>query len=170
MHRRIVGAVLAGALITPPASAATSAKALLKAIGDCRVLSQAEARLTCFDSTTTGLQRAIDQKEVTVIDREDVQKTRRSMFGFTMPRIGLFGDHENGDDGIQELDGVISAVRTVGYDRQEVTLESGAVWQSIEPFRRDPQPGSKVHINKASLGSYFMRVEGTAGVRCIRVR
>lgn len=170
VNSRITAALALGALIATPARAETSAKALLKAIGDCRAMTQPDARLACFDTATAGLQRAVDQRDVTVLDREDVQKTRRSMFGFTMPRLALFGDHDKGDEELVALDGVIGSVRSVGYARLEITLDGGAVWQNIEPFRRDPKPGEKVHINKASLGSYFMRVGGTSGVRCIRVR
>lgn len=151
-------------------AAAPQSRTLIQSVQACRAVADPTARLACFDAAAAALDTAISRKDVAVVDREDVQKTRRSLFGFTTPKLGLFGVHEDKDDEVKTIDGVVRSIRNVAYDRYEITLEDGAVWKNIEPFRRDPRPGSKVHITRAALGSYFFAVDGMNGTRAIRVR
>lgn len=52
------------------------------ALAACRGIADSAARLSCFDRTAEAFVRARDNKEVVVLERAEIQKTRRSLFGF----------------------------------------------------------------------------------------
>jgi len=135
---------------------------------ECRKLSDAEARLACFDTSVAALEQANDQKTLVVMTEEKVAETRRGLFGFSLPRLGLFRDDEE-DEGLKELTSTISAVR--GGDGAWIfTLEDGAVWQQTDGvFLRKPQVGQAITIRRAALGSFIGKVESGLGFRIKRV-
>jgi len=58
----------------------------------CRQITDAQARLDCFDAASGSLQTARDTGEIAVVMREDVQAVERDTFGLdlpSMPRLSL---------------------------------------------------------------------------------
>ena len=72
-------------------------------------------RLACFDRAAGSLLAARDSGEVRVVDREEVQETRRGLFGFTLPKLGIFGA---GDDEQLELNDASRAARALAQARK----------------------------------------------------
>jgi hypothetical protein len=110
---------------------------------------------------------------VQIIDRADVRKARRSLFGFTLPRINLFGSGE-GEPGVEaftEITTTVQSARPVANGRVEIRLADGndAVWQTTEPMNFPPKAGAKIRIRKGALGNYFIAVDGRS-YRGMRVR
>ena len=64
---------------------------LLNAVTACRAIGDATQRLACYDEAATRLTQAVGRNDVVVLDREDIRQTRRSLFGFHLPRLPLFG-------------------------------------------------------------------------------
>jgi hypothetical protein len=138
---------------------------------DCRAIADADQRLACFDRTVAALEVAEAKREVTIADKETVKKTRRGLFGFSLPRIGLFG----GDDDAEEIKEIEAVVKSASIDRSgkyRIVMEDGAVWQQIDTTRlpREPKPGQKVKIRVAAMGSYFANVDGQRAIRMKRDR
>ncbi|WP_159864728.1 hypothetical protein [Novosphingobium sp. 9U] len=154
---------------------------MLDSFAKCRTIAAAEARADCFDATARELEAAVKSKEVTILDRQDIRSARKSLFGFTLPRIGLFGggDRDEGRGGgrdaeaeeIKELNTTIASARVVANGRVELRLaEGGAVWVTTDPMPFPPKPGDKVRIRSGSLGNYFIAVAGQRSVRGMRLR
>ena len=141
----------------------------LQALRDCRAIEQNEARLACFDSAIDTVIAKQDSGEIRVVDKEDIAETRRGLFGFSMPRTGIFA---GGDDEADEiLNSTITSIRRIRSDEWEITLEAGSVWQaSNTPRRFKPKVGDSVELEKAALSSYWFRVDGELGVKAKRVR
>ena len=60
---------------------------LLADLQSCRAIDDSARRLACFDRAAASLLAARDSGDVRVVDREEVQETRRSLFGFTLPKL-----------------------------------------------------------------------------------
>jgi hypothetical protein len=158
----------------------SSGSAVLEPFARCRAIPAAEARASCFDSAARGLEAAVAAKDITIVSRQDVRDTRRSLFGFTLPRVGLFsgddreapgrGDRRAPED-FQEIETTITSARTVANGRVELRIAEGeAVWVTTDPMPFPPKPGRKVRIRKGSLSNYFIAVEGERSVRGMRLR
>ena len=161
-----------------PASAATAqsagGKAVLQSFVQCRSIAVPEARLACFEQATSALEKAVSAKEVTLLDRQDVRKARRSLFGFSLPRIGLFGGGDGDDDkegSTEPLETTIVGSRALPNGRYELRLaEEDAVWATTDPMSFPPKAGSKVRIRRGALGNYFIAIDGERSIRGMRVR
>lgn len=147
----------------------------LKAMRECQAVASDMDRLACYDRAVGELVAATDQGELKVVDREEVRQTKRKLFGFTLPDFGIFGGSKDKDDDAEEE---ISALETtiVRANRSRtggwiVETTEGAVWELTEVPRRllDPKAGQAIEIRKASLGTYFLRINGQPGVRGRRV-
>ena len=168
----IVAGVLAG--LATPLAAAPRPVAVLQKLAECRTIVADAARLACFDAAAAAVGEATARNDIVVLDREAVRETRKGLFGFSLPKLPFFGERDAKDraearEVIDEIDGVAAAVRGFGYNQFRIVLEDGAVWSTTEAMTYDtPRVGSKVHIKRAALGSYLLKVDGGRSVKAKR--
>ena len=148
---------------TPPAAFAK--------VGACRAITDDVQRLACFDREVGAISTAIAEREVAIVDRAEIRKTRRSLFGVPLPRIAILEDN----DDAPELKEVTAAIRSVGRTsdgRLQFTLEDGASWVQTDdwPVWSAVKPGQKVTLKRGALGSYFADFEKAVSVRAKRLR
>ncbi len=178
MHRPFER-VLVVALMALPCAAFAAPKnpAVLQKIADCRTVAGDAARLACYDAAAAALGEATAKQDIVVLDREAVRETRKGLFGFSLPRLPFFGGDRGVKDAkgdisreeITEIDGIAAAVRPVGYRQFRIVLEDGAIWQTTEASSTDtPRVGSKIHIKRAALGSYLLKIDGGRGLKAMR--
>jgi hypothetical protein len=167
-------AAIAACLLTTAAGAQGNAEVtsaeLFDALAACKKVAGASERLACYDAASSRLAEAVERKDLVVLDRAEIRRTRRSLFGMTLPRVPLFrGD---GGEESDELTAKIASASSIGMGKWQFRLEDGAVWQTVEskPSLRDPRAGQEVVIKKGSLGNYFIRFNGQMGVRGLRVK
>ncbi len=160
------------AAVASPASAQQRAgdppPAVFSRVTDCRAIQDDAQRLACFDREVAALAQAQATREVVVVDREAVQRTRRSLFGLTLPDVGrLFGD-----DVDNEINSTVVAAQFNSIGMASIQIEGGAVWVQTEgrPISRRPRAGMPVQIRRGALGSYLLSVDGQRAVRVIRQR
>ncbi len=141
--------------------------AILQKLYDCRTIADAAARLACYDAQVGQLADAEASKAVVIADKEAVKKTERGLFGFTLPKIGLFGS--DGDQ-IAEIEGKIASVRRVDRERWGFTLDDGAKWVQIVPkdLTRPPRAGMTVRIRRAAMGSFLANIDDQPAVKVKR--
>jgi hypothetical protein len=149
-----------------PAGHAQAYDALVK----CRSIADDAARLRCFDQASAALQQAAEHRDIVIIDREQVQQTRRSLFGIEGLRVPFFGHGDDKGEEVSQIDGIIASASQVGYGRWMVRLEDGSMWLQVDDnvIAVWPKAGQKVVVKRAALGSYMMRVNGQPGVRVKR--
>jgi hypothetical protein len=142
---------------------------VLDALSACRTIQDSAARLACFDTASARLAEAVDRHDLVVMDRAEVRQTRRSLFGFSLPRIPLFRG-ENVEEQ-EEITTTITAATSLGMGKWQFRIEDGAVWRTTEgtPGLVDPAAGQKVVIKRGALGNYFIRFNGQRGLRGLRV-
>lgn len=135
----------------------------------CRTIAQDAARLACFDRTVAAFETARTANQLRVIDREDIKRTKRSLFGLSMPRLNLFGGGDNAEPEITEIDGVVRTVREMAHGLTIVILEDGSQWQFTEQVTLQPRAGDPIHIKRGALGSYFGSVKKRVPLRIKRI-
>lgn len=175
-----MGFVVSLALATAtyaPAPAQTSPQADpqgLRALAACREISNAEARLACFDREALAIQQALVKGDLIALDREEVRKTRRSLFGFSLPATRLFskddGREQSDKETVDNLSAVIKSARQLPRGRWTIELEEGGIWTQIDDRKLaiHPRPGHKIEIRGAALGSYLANVNGQIAIRVRR--
>ena len=170
----VVVLVVAGIVAAAPAAAAPRARdiatGVIAELTACKAVADNTARLACFDAATAKLAEATAKGDVKIIDREDIRATRRSLFGFQLPKVAFFKGDDTANDTPTEIDTTIKAVGPSEYGKFTLTMDDGAVWRTTEPLPRDPRVGMPVHLKAGALGNYFMRVAAMRSVTAQRVR
>jgi hypothetical protein len=175
-NRRAITLLTAGAagivgFVTPLPALAQEADYLAQ-LKACRSIADQAERLACYDSKVGAMVTASDAGDVKVVSREEVRRTRRQLFGITMPEIALFKGDGKGEDEFSDLfETTITSGRQTGQSSWRFTTAEGAVWEiNNTPRKLAPiKPGDKVAFKKASLGYYFVRINGQLGVKGRRV-
>ena len=147
--------------------------AALNSLLQCRSITDGAERLRCFDAAAARFQAATTSGDVLVVDRQQVQRTRRRLFGLPLPDFNLFGDGERAVEQPKSIEGEIAGVsNNPSGGGWVVTLSDGAVWAQTDnsSLVLEPRPGQKVVVNRGALGSFMMRINRQPGIRVRRVR
>jgi hypothetical protein len=161
-----LGAVPAAAKAPPPQSP------LVTALDQCRTIPDPTQRLACYDKAAGSLVAAARSGQVSVVDRGELRQARRSLFGFSMPKLPFFAGDESQNDVANEIETTIKSAGSIGYGKFRIIITEGnAVWETTEAAigMRDPKSGQKVTIRRGPMGSYFIRINGQRGVKGRRV-
>jgi hypothetical protein len=176
MRVAIASSVAAAVLLSGPAQGqdknpvAEAPPVSVGAMIGCRATADAAARLACYDKAVGSLQQAVAKREVVIFSAADVRKTRRSLFGFSIPKLPFFGDSDDTPEA-REINAKIKSTRSLGYGKWRIQLEDGEIWETTEgsSSSSDPSVGGSVRIRKAALGSYLLSISGSKSVRARRV-
>ncbi len=173
--------LLVGCALTVPAAGRAAAidqtadEGASRVVGElaaCRSIAEPTQRLACFDRTSAALVAARDNKTIVVVDRAEVRKVNRSLFGFALPNLNLFGKGDTTDEPpIPEITGKIVKTGVIGRDLFSMTLEDGTVWRMSESLGRyPPNIGDKVRIVRGALGSFRATIAGGPFIQVNRIR
>jgi hypothetical protein len=168
-----LGIISAAVTYTPAlAQASQSTSAPVDRMVACRGVVADVARLQCFDAAAAALAQARLSGALVVVDRAEVRKTRRSLFGFNAASLPFFRGDNSQDDEPKDIAAKIKSVRAQGYNKWLFELEDGAMWQTTEADAKGfaPKPGTILKIKKGSLGGYMLQFEGARPLRGMRVK
>ena len=158
----------ANAVVAPPATANA-----VSTITSCRNIASDTDRLACYDHAAAALDVAVAHHDITVLDKEEVHRTRRTLFGFSLPNLAVFGigDKSETDKSpdLAVLDTTLRSVRAVSYGKWDMETEEHAVWRNVDLLDFAPTAGEKVHIKKGVMGSFFLKLDSDRAVRAERV-
>jgi len=167
MQTFLVVAALATAAAPPPTQGNPNATPI-GSVTACRSVADSAARLACYDSAAAALDLAVTSKDLVVLSPGDVKETRRSLFGFSLPKLPFLGDRDQEET---EITAKLKGARSLGYGKWRLVLEDGAVWETTEGNRDQviPRVGTSVKIKRGVLGSYMINIDGTRGVKAVRI-
>ena len=170
--RNITGAallLLAVAASPAVAQPRPSTSPALEALAKCRAVPADAARLACFDAAAGPLLAAEQAGDLVVVDREQARAARREAFGFNLPSLNLFGRKEAESAEADRVELVLASASQGPNGRWIFRTQNDQVWRQIdsEPLRR-VRPGAKAAVRKATLGTFFMNVDGQRAVRVRR--
>lgn len=171
----VLGGLAIGALaMAVPASSKTQPLAaapppkIFTDVVQCRTITDAAARLACFDQAVGALAAAQQSKELYIADKEAMREARKGLFGFNLPNMKIFSDDDMEKD-VSQIETTISSA-SMGQKGFIFTLADGARWAQTDGSYLDrPKPGTKIRIKRAALGSYFGTVGNQPGVRVERI-
>lgn len=146
--------------------------ALLDELIECRTLTDDAAKLLCYDDTVGRIDIAQKNNELIVADKEDIKEARKGLFGFSLPKIRLFGGSGDNDaDDIKEIEGVVSSARQIGYGTWILNLEDGSKWQQSDSRKLvlSPKAGSKIRIKKGAITNYWANIDGQRAIGVKRI-
>ena len=161
----------AASILKPPGRAE-----LVKALSDCRAITDPTERLACYDKAAAALDEAQTKGDVVIVDRQQAQAVKRQAFGFNLGATLSIFDRPGGKAAGKDKD-VDESITTVARSISQtatgkwiITLEDGAVWRQIDTdtLYSDPHAGSKIHIRHAALGSFLMSIDGQTSIRVHR--
>lgn len=141
----------------------------------CRAIADNAQRLACFDQQVGAMEAASQRDEVVVLDKSELKKTRKTLFGFAFPKLPFLGDGDDKEEvrqeeGFSHIEAKIASLRGMGYGKWQIILEDGAQWMTTEAVTgREPKVGQTIEIRRAAMGSYMGKVEGGRAVRMKRV-
>lgn len=169
-----LGSVVAAALLLSTGAAAKKVEAgpppqQVNELLACRTIADNAQRLACYDKSAAVIGEAVAKRDIVVFDRESVKETKRGLFGFSIPNLGIFGDEEKEDE-IKQIEGTIVSTAFNADGGYIFRLADGSRWSQLDskPFAIPPQSGDKVVVKKGSLGSYFLSIPGQPGVKVER--
>lgn len=136
----------------------------------CRGITDSAERLACYDKAAASIGEAVAKKDIVVYDRESVRKTKRGLFGFSIPNLGIFGDDDDEVE-VTQIDGVIVSTAFNADGGYIFRLADGSRWSQMDgkPIALAPESGDKVVVKKGALGSYFLSVAKQPGVKVKRI-
>ena len=105
-----------------------------------------------------------------MFDREGVRKTKRGLFGFSIPNLGIFGD----DDGteVKQIEGAIAGYGHNADGGYIFRLADGTRWSQMDDkvLAIPPRNGEKVVVKRGALGSYILALDKRPGVKVKRIQ
>lgn len=141
--------------------------AVFEAVVNCRTLPTDSERLACYDRSVAALASAREKEDIVVADRATIRETKRGLFGFTLPRLKLFGGTEGED--VNEIEGTLSAVRTTQDGLAIFTLADGARWKQTDGGNAFAKAGQTIKIKRGSLGSFLATLGKGSAFRVVRL-
>ncbi len=152
-------------------TAALGRPKLFEDVVACKLIESPEQRLACYDEKVVTLDQAQKSKEIVLVDKTGIKEAKRGLFGFTLPKIGIFSDDDDNENEITEIEAIAKSASTLEDGKWYIVLEDGARWQQIDnkTINRKPQSGLKVSIRKAAMGSYFVNIDDGPAIRMKRI-
>lgn len=147
--------------------------AVLNQLTACRTVTSDAERLACYDRQVAALEAAEASREIAVVDRQQIRSTRRSLFGLTLPDLGIFGgDNDEGEEGaaVNEINSTVRSAGVGSDGRTVFRLDDNSVWVQTDGRPGYARNGEAIRIRRAALGSYIANVAGRAGIRVVRQR
>lgn len=141
---------------------------VFQAVIECKALADPAARLDCYDRTVGAMATAREAKDLVVADRATMREARKGLFGLALPRIKLFGGNDSED--LLAIDGTVESTYSASDGNFIFVLADGARWKQIDGRPAYAKRGDPIHIEKASLGSYFAKIGKGQNARVIRVQ
>ncbi len=173
MRPAILTASLMAVALTAPAQGQTgAAPAQLNGLSRCQATQDSGARLACYDQEATRLLGAASSGQIAIVDREQAQKARRSLFGFSVPDFPFFAKTGPKQPEFKELTSTVTSFRSTGNNFYRFAIaDNGAVWETTEAATmRDARVGETVRISRGALGSFWAKLGAQREVRVRRVR
>lgn len=144
---------------------------VLSRVVQCRAIVAEAERLACYDREVAAMDQAQSTGELVAMDRTQVRRTRRSLFGLTVPNLGIFGDDNEDEEQASRIESTIRMATTNAMGKWVITLEDGAQWMQIDSMNLSirPRPGQPIRIRRAAMGSYLANVNNQTAIRMRRI-
>lgn len=163
-----VGLALSAGAVAAPAK--QPRPAAFQKLVDCKAIVDPAQRLGCYDREVSAVDQAEQRQDLVVIDRAKVRSARKTLFGFQVPDLGIFGGGDD-EEGVNRIEAKIAAVGRNPDGRWTFRLADGARWVQADSreLAVDPSAGQTIAIRKAAMGTFLANVNKQIAIRVRRV-
>jgi hypothetical protein len=144
----------------------------------CSSVTDAAARLVCFDAAVAAMKQAQASGDVSVVSRAQIQQAEKDSYGFgAAAQASAVTSAVTGSSATTapELD-VVKVTITTATKRPNgtyrFTLDNGQVWEQTDTVALGTLPRGMIEaeIRKASLGTFMLRPGNRSAVRVKRIK
>ena len=145
--------------------------AALTRVVQCRAVASAEERLACYDREVAAMDAAQSSGQLVAMDRTQIRRTRNSLFGLTLPNLGIFGDSNEDEEEASRIESTVRSATQAPDGKWIIQLADGARWIQLDSrnLNVDPRPGQPIRIRRAAMGSYLANVNNQVAIRVRRI-
>ncbi len=141
---------------------------------ECQTAADDVSRLACYDERVRQLDQAERNEDVVVVDRTQIRKARRSLFGLTLPDVSIFGNRDERGavdvEGVSKIESTIRSASQNANGRWIITLQDGARWIQVDTRNvAPPRVGMPIVIRKAAMGSFLVNIDRQIAIRMTRL-
>lgn len=153
------------------ASTPQTGPTVIAKVVECRSVASASDRLACFDREVAALDTAQAAGDLVTLDRQQVRKTRRSLFGLSLPDLGVLGDDKPATGADTQIESKLRSASRNALGKWTFELEDGARWVQLDTreFSIEPRAGHDIRIRRGAIGSYLANVNGQVAIRVRRL-
>ena len=110
--------------------------------------------------------------DLVTMDRQQVRRAKRSLFGLALPDLGVFGGNDSLDGDRTQLETTIKSARQNADGKWTFELAEGGRWIQLDSrrFIVDPKAGHPIRIRQAAMGSYLANVNKQVAIRVRRIQ
>ena len=175
----LIAAGAASMAVSMPAAAQVPDNVVLNIMRECAKIDDPTARLACYDNNIRaagGNPRNVPGEGAAVRGGNAPSAARSGPDGFGADSVknpDRFDSYEERGQGPDEISTRVTAAQEREPGVYLVSIDGGAQWlfaESVGRTFRAPRKGDTVEIQRASLGSFLMVINGQQGVRVRRVR
>ncbi|MEP1231225.1 MAG: hypothetical protein ABJG88_11155 [Litorimonas sp.] len=153
----------------------------LQAIYACKVKTNSDERLACYDAAIGNFETAEKSGEIITFDTQENKNEKRNLFGkkkkAEQPASRQSSKVKSGfDDNVKEVSFHIDRTKAFGRKKNRFYFSNGQIWeQTQDEVLRIPESKNGeiniANIRKASFGSYMLNINGKGkAVRVKRVK
>ncbi len=171
-----MGAVMCATIVTTSSAQAQDdigTSPVIDKLESCTQIEDNTERLACFDREVGAFVGATNEGEVRVVDSDQITQARKKLYGYSIPDAGIFeAKTEEEKDQNSRLVSTITRVRQVASKEWHFWIEEGnAKWRikNNSVRARAPKVGQSVEFKPATMGTYWIRIDGRKGVRGNRI-
>ena len=166
------------AIAVAPASAQDERGAVLNILVECAKIDDPTARLACYDNNMTRAGATVratipGQVRGVVGGSAPIETQGPQGFGYEDLRSEDPARFQLRPGLMQEIHPRVASVAARGPGIYVVQLEDGAQWlfaEGVSSQFRLPRRGDEIEIERGSLGSFLMRIDGQPAVPVRRIR
>jgi hypothetical protein len=167
------GIVLARGALALLALACTAAATA--ATHPCAAIAAPEQRLACFDaafpSAPASSASASAPAASTVATPAGDDDAARRDFGLNERQRHALDPQPVRDSGPERIEATVATLQYAAGGERVFTLDNGQVWQQTEASSRGRvSPGDRIHVRRASLGTFMLVTPARVGLRVRRLR
>ena len=87
--------------------------------------------------------------------------SQEALFGKTTDEVERTVEEATGDERIDHLTATVTKLQQYAYNKVLITLDNDQVWKQIDTSSLRLRAGDAVEIERASLGSFMLRKQGS---------
>ena len=143
----------------------------LSRVVQCRTIASQDERLACYDREVAAMEAAEASGQLVAMDRQQIRRTRRSLFGLSLPDLGIFGDDNDDEDEASRIESTVRSATQNANGKWIIELADGARWLQTDSRNLNfpPRPGQPIRIRRAAMGSYLANVNNQTAIRMRRI-